>query len=618
MDAGQPSPVNASDAQAFQEDLAKVLEEVASTGRRAVARITQILNRDKQQPQPEVAKEDLRIQKGRRVVYGETNRGFRNDLAPEDLKSMLQGIRQPVAEGANPENYKNKVPRFEIRLGDEVLFRQERDGVVTVNELQLEREAQQVVAGELQQALQLQDAQVASAPSSATAQQLTESTVAELLDSNSNELSERKELALPTDPPNIEVNKNKVFNSQQDVPSTNPLNYDTDGNGIGSDDATNNSSIPSQNSFDKFYQGITELFDDVYGKPDPRNHKSGLNGSAVIGTSQSANARSLNAESVAATPEVNKSSQAVSVVAQHSETQKSPAAQAKEVPPAFAIASAEINKAPESKTKELFKALLTELGKESQKLSKQAVDWVASRPDWIREQAVASTALKLFNDNYAKTKETNYQAENYSVKLQGVNHYQVNDRDGNVLMKFHKTPLGGIKVTQNQMAASDYQQFASARQSLNRSSKEDIFSQDSTHRVALLQGLAPRGDLEIVNSFKTKDLMTTAQNFMQNMGVERWDAGQKGNYNIERKGNTYLKIDSKTDGRGTVLLLKNGQMLTNNLESKDFIHFRKLEQVMHKDLTKQKVKVTTNGQEISAKQPAQRRPLPKKEVGLEL
>lgn len=102
------------------------------------------------------------------------------------------------------------------------------------------------------------------------------------------------------------------------------------------------------------------------------------------------------------------------------------------------------------------------------------------------------------------------------------------------------------------------------------------------------------------------------------MGIERWDAGEKGNYNIERQGNGYLRIDSKADGRGTVLMLANGQMLTNNLDSKDFTHFRKLDQVMQKDIQAKQEKITAKEPSISHKQQVQKRPSPKKEVGLEL
>ncbi|OWY64275.1 hypothetical protein B7486_48140 [cyanobacterium TDX16] len=87
-------------------------------------------------------KEDLRIQMGRRVVYGQTVRGFRHELTPELLQTLTQAIRQPVTEGISPEAYNHRVPRIEIKLGEQVLFRQKRDGVVTINELQQEQHAE--------------------------------------------------------------------------------------------------------------------------------------------------------------------------------------------------------------------------------------------------------------------------------------------------------------------------------------------------------------------------------------------------------------------------------------------------------------------------------------------
>lgn len=167
------------------------------------------------------------------------------------------------------------------------------------------------------------------------------------------------------------------------------------------------------------------------------------------------------------------------------------------------------------------------------------------------------------------------------------------------------------------MVTPDYQQFNNARQSLQQF-KQDVLSQDSSHRVSLLGGLAPRGDLEVINTLKTKEVMDTARSFLENMGVERWDAGEKGNYNIERQGNGYLRIDSKADRRGTVLLLANGQMLTNNLNSKDFTHFCKLEQVMQKGIQTKQEKAATKALTQLPKQQAQKQPTPKKQVGLKL
>ncbi len=596
MQGGQASPVNAGEGQALQEELAKVLEHLTSAARRAVARIAQSWeqeNKGQKPPQPENTKDDLRISAGRRVIYGETARGFRNELTPEVLQTLAQAIQQPVTEGARLEDYENRVPRFEIKMGDAVLFRQERDGVVTANELRLERQVEQQAEVEIRQTQPLTE-QEASAAELATQQSAQEVQPAldnqDLsLDSDGDGLTNQEERTLGTDPLSADTDRDGLSDAQEIVSGTDPLDLDTDNDGIGDRaDHLNGSSPDLSNNSDDLYQGFKQLLDNVYGsQPNEPNQ-------AVTSNSSPEAALTENSAS------------------------KPASAAAKEIPPAIRVANSEVEKVPEGNAKQLFKALLSELGKETQKLGKQALDWAATRPEWMRDQGVAATALKLFNDNYNKTGETTYQAENYQVKLQGLNNYQISDLNGKSLMEFQQTALGGIKLRgENHMVAPDYQQFANARQSLQQFGK-DILSEDSSRRVSLLRGLAPRGDLEITNTLKTKEVMKTAKSFLQNMGVERWDAGEKGNYNIERQGNGYLRIDSKADGRGTVLMIANGQMLTNNLDSKDFTHFRKLDQVMQKDIQAKQEKITAKEPSISHKQQVQKRPSPKKEVGLEL
>jgi hypothetical protein len=72
-----------------------------------------------------------------RQVYGPMANGkHRNDLTPERLRSLLDALQQPVAEGIGPSRYAKRNPAIEIKIDDVTLFRQERDGLVTVNQIQ--------------------------------------------------------------------------------------------------------------------------------------------------------------------------------------------------------------------------------------------------------------------------------------------------------------------------------------------------------------------------------------------------------------------------------------------------------------------------------------------------
>lgn len=80
--------------------------------------------------------EKLRIQMGPRVVYGQTSRGFRNELSQERLKALVDGLFQSVTEGVGVSKYAQRQPEIEVKAGDYVVFRQERDGNFTVNSFQ--------------------------------------------------------------------------------------------------------------------------------------------------------------------------------------------------------------------------------------------------------------------------------------------------------------------------------------------------------------------------------------------------------------------------------------------------------------------------------------------------
>jgi hypothetical protein len=130
--------INPAEAQAMQEDEAQLLGAITHATRSLLSTMNQpAVAEDKQS-------DTLRIQMGRRVVYGLVTKGeFRNELDNDRLKTISDALQRPVTEGINAEKYRGKVPAIEIRDGDHVLFREERDGVVTVNQIQFQIERQQ-------------------------------------------------------------------------------------------------------------------------------------------------------------------------------------------------------------------------------------------------------------------------------------------------------------------------------------------------------------------------------------------------------------------------------------------------------------------------------------------
>ncbi len=197
-------------------------------------------------------------------------------------------------------------------------------------------------------------------------------------------------------------------------------------------------------------------------------------------------------------------------------------------------------------------------------------------------QDVANTALELFDLNYQHTGQTRYEGVGYDISLKGLNNYEITDKEGNSVLKFQKKPLE-VEVTQSNLSAQDYAQFQHAQSSLT---DRELMKVGSEQRLERLQQLAPQRDKEIVTAVYTKEVVGTANRFLHVMGVEKWDAGEQGKYNIERSGED-LRITSKADGRGVVFERQNGKTI-NNLNSKDFNHFKDLGQMLEMRLKKVK------------------------------
>ncbi len=85
---------------------------------------------------------DIRIKYGAsgRIVYGQTSdKKFREELDEPKLTAMVDAMQQPT--NASISDYGKSKPVIEITVKNETVFRQEKDGAVTVNQVQLERDA---------------------------------------------------------------------------------------------------------------------------------------------------------------------------------------------------------------------------------------------------------------------------------------------------------------------------------------------------------------------------------------------------------------------------------------------------------------------------------------------
>lgn len=443
-------------------------------------------------PNRDLTHKDLKVEKGRRVVYGNTQRGFRQDLSREDLKALDELISQPASNSSQKQSSRS-VPNYQISAGDEVLFRQERNGEISVNRMQLEN----------QQSLDSQ----------------TQEETKTFLEQTKEAFSSEND---PDPYASEDLDGDGLTNHTETLLHTDPQNWDTDRDGLadGSDSDPTNSDLPQSQAQDISLES----------QSDPESI--------------------LFAES-------------------------------NDIPEAVRVAECDVEKLPDGKGKQLFGTLVENISQKVKEIGHQTINAIANLPTWKQNQDVANTALKLFNQNYDKTGETRYEAVGYNITLKGLNNYEITDKEGNSLMKIQKSPLG-VKVNRCEMESRDYKQFNRAKQSLDRNPA--TMDRDSTSRLARLQYLAPQRDREIVAAMYVRDAAKTAEQFLNYMGVDKWNAGVKGNYNIERQGND-LKIESKADGRGVVFERKNGEII-DRLSSKDFKHFRDLDKVLNNRVQK--------------------------------
>jgi hypothetical protein len=128
--------VNPGETQAMQEDQVQLMQAISQTARTALG----LLKQSPAQQKPESPE----IRMNGRMVYGAMADGqIRNELTPERLQGLLDSLQQPKTEGVDPKQYRGKTAAIEIRDAGIILFRQEKDSSITVNQFQHQKTQKQ-------------------------------------------------------------------------------------------------------------------------------------------------------------------------------------------------------------------------------------------------------------------------------------------------------------------------------------------------------------------------------------------------------------------------------------------------------------------------------------------
>lgn len=107
----------------------------------STANLSDLLETIAQRSSKTVDDSNLRIQQGQRIVYGQLASGeLRSELTADQINAIASAIQQTQTPNIDATIYGRKVPSLEIQIDKQTVFRQERDGVISVNELQLAQE----------------------------------------------------------------------------------------------------------------------------------------------------------------------------------------------------------------------------------------------------------------------------------------------------------------------------------------------------------------------------------------------------------------------------------------------------------------------------------------------
>lgn len=609
--------INPADAQAIQEDEVQLLSAILQATRGAIT----FLNPP---PQPSAAEppEAIRIQMGRRLVYGWLADGqFRNELDANKMQAIFDAIQRPVTPDVDASSYKGKVPAIEIRDGDRVLFREERDGAVTANAIQFQ------LAQDTQAKLEPQaEAQIEATPAPVLAQAASSPQESLKIESPPVSLEQAERMAQTAD-----YLLNPLKEQQPIYDSVSVRGYQIqqgeDGITVSRDGelilATSNGEITTnqvaQQDWDAFQSleprpnqtNITQNGYHQNGKPvlvesgvldgdtmqhdlldAQQNKRNGiwantipLNQDSLTFAADGVDASELQKTQIQDAPQPRDTGSLTVDVA--------PATQNDQILPAIAVLERATAKLPASVTQQLLQTTARDWGQQVQGLQqglRQGLGWLAARVEDWRHQQIARAALDLFNRGYERTGERTYQLGEYSISLKGRNLYTLRNSKSE-LMRFQAfKPLIPGLTRQN-------------IQVLSTSVRLGSFQAKEMQAMQQNRGFTPQGDLDVETAYnaKTSRVEQIVTQFLQTkVQANIWDK-EGGKFKLEMGDGGMLRITDKQEDRDVVFQRDAGQVFSK-LGARDFAHFDRLAAKMQQSEQPQpqtaRVRQTTAGFEL--------------------
>ena len=370
-----PFVISAQEAQAMQEDEAQLVMAVTQMSQRLPLVLHQLVNASQIPTNPS---DGLRIFLGRRLVYGHLADGTpRRELDRNGAQMILEAIQKPVAVGVDADTYHGKIPAIEIRDGESVLFREERDGTVTVNQIQLQISGTDpTIPREIQPDRATTNGQIAAQPQLESPE------------------------SSPPDPGEVAQVASRLIN---------PLNE-------------------AQPLYDEVSVGAYRIQQQGHHLSVHRENDLIL----VMRDGEVVSHQLNDADRAAFLQLETQLSPVVAFQATHNVAQaESP--QDKQLAAPLAVLEQETAQLPESATKTLLQATVNAW--QQQSVVERATNWLANQVPSRQDQRLARTVLELFQRGYARTGDRAYHVGNYALSRQGQNQYTLRDTRG-VLMQF--------------------------------------------------------------------------------------------------------------------------------------------------------------------------------------
>ncbi len=209
--------------------------------------------------------------------------------------------------------------------------------------------------------------------------------------------------------------------------------------------------------------------------------------------------------------------------------------------PAAAIALVELHDSLEEPAREWLLSRFEDIRESGliQQLPEKGGEFV--RASWVgvqqmgravRDRAIADSVVSLAKEFGALDEDRRfvYRAEAFTVRVEGLNHYSVENRKGQEILSFKYDRLTGPKEMQNRMSFADQVSFVQAGAVLTHDRISDLAvntAEKLQHLSNALGNLAPEGAKQRVKAFCQKQVSAVAQMLLETDAAIESSTGQR-------------------------------------------------------------------------------------------